>query len=314
MLEVRRRIDDEIGSLEERVGIAEAFQFVREWAYVLLIGAILGGSVGAVYAALAQPTYVASVRLLLERPRSVSPAGDPGLVQFTLDTSQIESQIQVILSESTTRRVVREMGLQSDPEFTQSRSSWFQTMTAPARAIIEDKAPAPRESPFGALVREGEPHVQPAVDRMDYVLGVINTRLGARRIGQSYAIEITFWSHYADKASRIANSVAAAYIGNQLELRAASAENGAELIARKLEDLRSQVAATQKAVRSGVIDVHAFPAADVRVITAASPPLGKSWPRTNLMIALGALIGFLSALLLSFMFQKRRSHSRSGYA
>lgn len=304
MLEMRRPDDDNSG-LDDRIGFADTFRYVHRWAGLLLAGALLGGVVGAIYAAMAEATYVASARLLLERPRAMSSAGDPGLVQFTLDTAQIESQIQVILSESTTRRVVRELGLASDAEFTSPDSSIFQGLVREVRSVLSGE-------PSGAEIRsragaDGKVAQSPSSARLDYVLAVMNGRLGARRIGQSYAIELSFWSHDADKSSRIANSVAAAYIGNQLQLRAAAAESGTELIAKKLEELRTNVAEAQKAVRTGVIDVHTFPSSDVRVITAASPPLGKSWPRTNLMIALGSLIGLLSALMVSFVLQRRQS-------
>lgn len=302
MLELRRPDNNDSG-LDDRVGFAETFRYVRQWAGLLLAGVLLGGVVGAVYAAMADATYVASARLLLERPRAMSSAGDPGLVQFTLDTAQIESQIQVILSESTTRRVVRELGLASDAEFTSPDNSIFKHFVREVRTSLSDEPN--RADIKSSAVAEEKAAQSPSSERLDYVLAVMNGRLGARRIGQSYAIELSFWSHDPKKAARIANSVAAAYIGNQLQLRAAAAESGTELIAKKLEDLRTNVAETQKAVRTGVIDVHAFPSSDVRVITAASPPLGKSWPRTNLMIALGSLIGFLSALMVSFLLQRR---------
>ena len=40
------------------------------------------------------------------------------------------------------------------------------------------------------------------------------------------------------------------------------------------------------------VQEQSFPISDARVITPATPPFGKSWPKTTLLALLGLLVGF----------------------
>jgi succinoglycan biosynthesis transport protein ExoP len=266
--------------LEGRIGFAEILAFVRRNWIIFTFSVLLGAGLGSIYANTATPIYVARSKILLEKQRPLGRGDDAGLVQFTMDTSQIESQIQVMQSEEITRAVVRQLDLTRDRELMSAGPSLFRRLTS--------------------FLREDAPVDAPAANsdaRLAYALAVVEDRLNARRIGQSYVIEVTFWSDDASKASRITNAITAAYIRNQLAAKALIAENGTELIAKQIASLRLQVEIAGKAVETGVIDVQNFPSADARVITAASPPLGPSWPRGNLVMMLGALLGLIPGLI-----------------
>lgn len=267
--------------LDSRLGVSDIIAFVRR-NFIVIAVSILGGiGIAAIYAGTATPIYVARAKILLEKQRPLSRGDDTTLAQVTLDTSQIESQIQVLQSEEITRAVARELNLVNDPELMSSEPSFFRRMTNMFRDEPAEKA-APRTNQDPQFA---------------YALAILEDRLAARRIGQSYVIEVSFWSKDPEKAARIANSISAAYVRNQLAAKAAIAENGTELIAKQIFNLRLQVDTALNAVRTGVIDVQNFPSADARVITAASPPLGKSWPRGNLVLMLGALLGLIPGLL-----------------
>jgi succinoglycan biosynthesis transport protein ExoP len=97
-------------------------------------------------------------------------------------------------------------------------------------------------------------------------------RLNVRRIGTSYVIEVTFPSSNPDKAAQIANAIANAYLsgGWRFDKRPDRFRRFNERVER-----------------------DAMSVSNARVITTATPPLGKSSPRTKLVLALAAVLGSL---------------------
>jgi succinoglycan biosynthesis transport protein ExoP len=280
--------------IDGQLGLADILAFIRRNIGKLALSVLAGAIIGAIYTSTATPIYVARAKILLDKQRPVG-KDDPVLIQFTLDAAQIESQIQVLGSEEITRAVVREQALEKDGELMSSEPSLFRKFMNFFRTETSDVS-APRN---------------PSDAQLAYALAVVDDRLNARRVGQSYVIEVSFWSESPAKAARITNAITAAYIRNQLASKAAIAENGTELIAKQISNLRSQVQIAADAVRTGIIDVQNFPSADARVITAASPPLGKSWPRGNLVLLLGAMLGLIPGLIWAAFKELGSQNSRS---
>jgi hypothetical protein len=121
-------------------------------------------------------------------------------------------------------------------------------------------------------------------------------RVGARRLGQSYAIEVSYTSSDPTLARRVANAVASAYLWQSLALKADAARNGAEFIQGRVNALTAQATVAATAIAAGRLPDSATPDADARVIGAALQPLSKSAPRTGLIVALGGVFGFISGL------------------
>ena len=79
-------------------------------------------------------------------------------------------------------------------------------------------------------------------------LAIFQSRLGVNRISVSYVIEISFNSRDREKAARIANATADAYVREQLLSKIAAMEQGNEWLEARLNELRRKLnAATQAA-------------------------------------------------------------------
>ena len=202
----------------------------------------------------------------------------------------MENQIQIIESEQISRSVVRELQLENDAELNRPSSS----LATFVRAI------------FGQVT---ETHDHQA-SQLSRVLSGFSDRISARRIGQSYAIEISFWSEAPEKASKVTNSVAAAYVRDQLLARQRTAESGSEVIEKRIQNIKAQVAVASAAVRSGQIEVESFPSAEARVLTAAATPLAKSWPKTSLVLLLSGAFGILAGLIIAAVSSNPAERSR----
>ena len=230
------------------------------------------------------PEFSASATVILEPRRQSSSAQDGGGASFqpTLDSAQAESQIQVIKSERILANVFDVLDMRNAPEF------------AP-------RGPSLRQRAMAALGLAAEPDVvgpeQAVADSRTRAFQAFADRVGVRRVGQSYVLEVSYRADSAVQAARIANAVTSAYILSQIDQKAAAAHNGAEYLQGRISDIKTEQEAALDGVRQGRIPTVQFPDADARVIGAALRPLGKASPQTALVIAFALSFGLLTGLL-----------------
>ena len=91
--------------------------------------------------------------------------------------------------------------------------------------------------------------------------------MDARRVGLSYAIDITYSSADPAKAARLANAIADAYVEDRLRTRAHSARQGSEWLEEQIADIRRQM-------NAAALEVQQFRARrDYRIIGRADREL-----------------------------------------
>ena len=76
----------------------------------------------------------------------------------------------------------------------------------------------------------------------------------------------------------------------------AAAQNGAEYLQGRVNALGNEVKAATAGMLAGTIPASLLPDADARVIGAALEPLGRSAPKSGLVVAFAAAFGLLSGL------------------
>src|SRR6185312_2727673 len=114
------------------------------------------------------------------------------------DNAQVESQVEVLHSEGIANDVIGSLGLVKDPEFQASGSEY---------------------------------------ERQRETLARFEDALGARRVGQSYVIEVSFRSRDPAKAARIVNAVTAAYLRDQLKAKEDVAKEASNWVEGQITDL-----------------------------------------------------------------------------
>ena len=72
-------------------------------------------------------------------------------------------------------------------------------------------------------------------------MSIFSNGLDIRRIGVSYAIDISFTSHDPEGAARIANATADAFVREQIETKADAAKEGGAWLETRLQQLRTQM-------------------------------------------------------------------------
>ncbi|KRE06353.1 hypothetical protein ASE63_24310 [Bosea sp. Root381] len=212
-----------------------AWLFRALWARkgLVLLCAVLGVVLGALASLTIAPKYISTAQLFID-PRDlrvlqneVSPnvtGGDP-----TSITSYLESQARIIASDSIKMRVVESQGLDKDPEF-------------------GGEVPRSGLSRILGALLPGD--ASPSRDGMLYALAALDRSVAVRRGERTFVIDISVTAREPEKAARIANALANAYLENQAEVRADAAQRATAALTGRLEELRNRLrVAEEKAER-----------------------------------------------------------------
>lgn len=243
------------------------------------------------------PTYTAAATVLLEPRRQVPSAARETVAPSSLDLNAADSELQVIRSERLLSTVFDALALSDHPELGPRSPGPLQTLSGRAAAAL-------RGIWTTSTGTEAQPkrHGAEASLRVDPRRSAFENfaqRFSARRVGQSYVLEIAYSSADPELPARVANAAASAYLLQSVAFKADAARSGAEFLQGRLDALSAQVRAANAAVRSGALPAQPIPDADARIIGAAQPPLGPSAPRGSLIMAFAGVFGLLGGLFVA---------------
>lgn len=303
-------------------GLEDLFAFLRKWVRIIAGSAIVFAVLAFVYVRISPPDFVASAQILINPPQAQQPLKtDSGIIDLTLNNSQVESQIEIIRSYSTILPVVQELNLDADDE-----------LALPNRS---DAAAQNKKQLYG-------------------VVGRFAGRLDVKRVSQSYIIQVSFRSHNADKASKIVNALCEAYIKNQLARKVEDATRSREWLEHRVQQLQLQLhkaahaaqdfrtGVSGQAQSTGQLDAEvtlsqldsatttyrkmyesalekltenvqstSFLVADANIVSLASPDLARIFPNPKLVIAVALLGGALFGVSIAALFDSLDTSVRS---
>lgn len=201
----------------------------RRYPLILLVIACAVG-LGAVYLVTAAPMYTGRAAMIIDTRKVQVLQQQSVLSDIALDAATVESQVEIIKSESVALSVIKEMHLTEDPEFVGSGAGFIGSVLGMFTRLFSG---AP-ETPNLELTRRA--------------LAVFQGRLNVRRIGLTYVMEITFQSHHSERAAQLANAVADAYILDQLEAKYQTTRRAAQWLQDRLKELRTEASTAERAV------------------------------------------------------------------
>lgn len=283
----------------------------------LVVCTAIGLGLGMLYAHSLPRVYTATATLLLEPRRQAAVSGQDGGAQG-LDLNRADSELQIIRSERLLTAVFDALDLQKIPEFGPQKPREVDRAIADVRNYAESEL---RHSFPSAATKLGLPtpsdkpvdpgsaaDIKETADARQAAFVNFARHIDARRLGQSYVIEIDFSSSDPALTAVVANAAVSAYILQSVAFKLQMAISGTEALQWRLNALSAQVDAATAAIKNGALPAIATPDADARVIGAALPPLSPSGPRTSLIIMLGGVLGLLSGffiLALNVAFDRR---------
>ena len=231
---------------------------------VPLIGRILAGLVaaGLVYLVARPDSYTASTQVLVDRRELQIASPDTVFTTSVTNVPWVQTQAELLKSERIGAQVVSRLKLESDPEF--SSRSWLGTLLRP------ETPPA-----TGAPSESGDHVASPDGSR---AVRALRRHVSVTRIGETFLIEVRARSSDRDKAARIANAFAQAYLD---DIAAANARLAETTSAWLRDRMRS-----------------AGPMA--RVVSVATPPLDRDPPGTMLVLLLSLAGGLGLGIAVAF--------------
>lgn len=152
------------------------------------------------------------------------------LGDIAVDSATVETQVEILKSENISLAVIRDLHLTEDPEFTGTGAGLLGAVVG----SIADLFSSGRASSEFELTRK-------ALERFA-------ANRTVKRLGLTYVMEIGFTSRDPQKAARIANAIADAYIVDQLEAKYQATRRASVWLQDRIKELRTQASAAQKAV------------------------------------------------------------------
>lgn len=261
-----------------------------------------------IFARMTPPTYTAAATILLEPRRSVLSAARETVTPSSLDLNYADSELQVFRSERLLSTVFDALALAEESELDRQSPGPLQSLGGRLSATIRDgwaslAAAVFRVGAQGAVAEapraQGPRDDGALLNQRRSAFENFARRFSARRVGQSYVLEIAYSSSDPSLPARVANAAASAYLLQSVAVKANAARSGGELLQGRLDSLSMQVSAATAAVRGGILPSLPIPDADARVIGAAQAPLGPSAPRGSLIMAFGGVFGLLSGVFVA---------------
>jgi uncharacterized protein involved in exopolysaccharide biosynthesis len=287
------------------VSLVEVVAFLRRRLSIILLTCLATLGVAIIYLTVAVPTFIADAELIIDLKTSAW--------QPTAVSTIVESQIEIIKSESIASAVIEKLALAEDPEFVTGRGSGM----------------------ISRLLGWSKPEAKTSAAR--YAVESFERKLSAKRVGPTYLVQITFESRDPDRAAQILNAVAEKYISYQMN-NASLQDDG--WIKDRLNELSTQASAAQKALedysRNGkdtadspaTIDKLAAAAEssksaydnfrhvlrkmeatrqqsslvfEASLLTGASPPLRASWPKPRIVLGIAIVVGGLLGIAIGIL-------------
>ncbi len=197
------------------------------------------------------PLYTAQTDLIIENREQKIAELKAVLGDVMPDKEGLLSEIEVIRSRAIAETVIDRLGLDRDPEFNVAlRPPGIASMLGDQlRQTLSQWIPPDVIAGFFGSDADGPLSEQERRAReRDKVIDAFLEQLAVTVKGQSRVIVIYFTSEDPAKAARIADSVADAYIVEQLEAKFEATQRANKWLAGKLQDLRKQVAQSDGAV------------------------------------------------------------------
>ncbi len=144
-----------------------------------------------------------------------------------MDSSAVDSQVEILKSESVALAVIRELKLLDDPEFNGGDGS---SLIAAITSFFGAGPPSQTQSERRALTRFAR-------------------AIQIRRVGLSYVIDISFTSLNRAKAAMIANAIAEAYMTGELDARYQATRRASRWLQERIAELRTQASEADAAVQ-----------------------------------------------------------------
>lgn len=199
----------------------------RIWL-VVAITVVVVGAAGIALLAL-KPVYTATALVLVDPSKKNLLDPDAALGGTGSDSLRVDSEVELVKSETTLLAVARDLNLATDPEFG-------------IRFGLRDTLIT-----FFGL---GEPQLPSGDDAYQYIIDGLRDAVSVQRRGLTFLIAVEARSARPEFAATLANAVARKYIQQQLEAKVSSTLASRDIIDARITDASTTVMQSEQAFDS----------------------------------------------------------------
>ena len=186
------------------------------------------------------PLYTGETLIILDQQKTRVVDAESVMSGLGGDSATVDSQVEILKSRSIARRVVDKLNLVNDPEFNSALRPPSMLDWIDPRVWISSLVSRAKDS--GLTEEQKEEAVTNRV--VDALVG----RTDISRRGLTYVMSLKFTSENPEKAAKIANALADTYVVDQLEAKFDATKKANEWLSSRLQTLRQQVEASERAV------------------------------------------------------------------
>src|SRR5262245_51868147 len=214
------------------------FAAVRRQLSVVIAGCILGLLLGVGYVVTAVPQFTATAVILLDnrRVRAGQDIYDISPLGLDAAASAVDSQVEVLKSDSVALTVADKLQLTKDPEFVSSRPGLISSLMTEFWGLFGLSGNRDIAPPDDEVVRRG-------------IANGLRSSVVARRVPRTLVMEIEYKSPDPAKAARIANGFADAYLVDQLNAKYDATRRASEWLQNRLAELKQNALTSDLAVQ-----------------------------------------------------------------
>jgi polysaccharide biosynthesis transport protein len=245
---------------------------VRRRATVILF-TIISFIASIAYLALTPPKFTATTTMVLDTNRM--PLFQNDQIAEAVDQAAVESQVETIQSDKVTSQVIKKLDLTHDPEFMPPSPSLMNRVIGFFESLLSTPDPP----------SENKSEDKPDAAALLTASHILDSRLQVTHLARTYTVQISITSLNKEKAVKIANEMAEAYINDQLEAKYDVIRRSGSWLQQRIEELREQASNAFKAVQDFrtenniIVDSQGKLASD-REINELTDALGRA--RTDL--------------------------------
>ena len=229
-----RAADRQVAAPEEPIiDLVEVCRALRRRAILITSILVLAISGALFYLATTPPRYTATTMLLFD-VRKTEPFQQQGNSNAAADSAFVDSQVEILRAENIARSVIGNLNLRSDPEFAPDEVDLLATIRGfiqeTVKAVLGASKNPTQSNQLGRLVR------------------MFQANLTIRRVGLTYVVSVGYRSLDPNKAARISNAVAEAYIAGELESKYQAARRANVWLQDRVNELKTLAQNTERAV------------------------------------------------------------------
>ena len=228
---------------QEFISLSDITGFLRHYLGTIASCVAVALLLAWFYNSTTDRVFTASTQILIEPKLPQHLQQDGGEINLSLDTAQIESQIAVMQSEKIASMVINQLKLVDNPDFNRPQdptlSDRIKKVGRNLVAVLGDGSWA--TSLQRRLDAADAPVAMTEYQKSRNSMSIFRNGLDVRRVGVSYAIDISFTSADPEGAANIANATADAFVHEQIDTKAESAKEGGAWLEQRLQQLRTQM-------------------------------------------------------------------------